>query len=88
MIHENNVKTGHYNSATAEVREALRGLEERDRIQQLKVQDLRKKINQGWASLELGEGVDGEEFFRALGREERGFVRKDKRRLSASNCPL
>jgi antitoxin ParD1/3/4 len=72
------VKTGLYNSASEVVREALRLLEERDRIRQLQIQDLRKKINEGWASLERGEGVDGQEFFRALGREERELARKHK----------
>ena len=73
------MKAGLYNSASEVVREALRLFEEKDRIRQLQIQDLRKKINKGWASLERGEGVDGEEFFRALGREEREMVRKRKR---------
>jgi antitoxin ParD1/3/4 len=76
---QNKVKAGLYNSASEVVREALRLFEEKDRIRQLQIQDLRKKINKGWASLERGEGVDGEEFFRALGREEREMVRKRKR---------
>jgi putative addiction module CopG family antidote len=79
MIHQNQVKTGRYNSACAVVREALWLFEERDRIQQLQIQDLRKKINKGWASLERGQGVDGREFFRALGREERELAQKHKR---------
>jgi antitoxin ParD1/3/4 len=75
---QNKVKTGRYNSASEVVREALRLFEERDRIRELQIQELRKKINEGWASLEHGAGVDGEEFFRALGREERELVRKRK----------
>jgi antitoxin ParD1/3/4 len=75
---QNKVKTGRYNSASEVVREALRLFEERDRIRELQIQELRKKINKGWASLERGEGVDGEEFFRALGREERELARKRK----------
>ena len=78
LVH-NKVKTGLYNSASEVVREALRLFEERDRIRQLQIQELRKKINKGWASLERGEGVDGEEVFRALGREERELARKHKR---------
>jgi antitoxin ParD1/3/4 len=73
------VKTGRYNSASEVVREALRLFEERDQIRQLQVQELRKKINRGWASLERGEGVDGVEFFRALAQEERQLARKPKR---------
>lgn len=70
LVH-NKVKTGHYNSASEVVREALRLFEERDRIRKLQIRELRKRIDEGWASLERGEGVEGEEFFRRLEREER-----------------
>jgi antitoxin ParD1/3/4 len=77
---QNKVKTGRYNSASEVIREALRLFEERDRIRELQIQQFRKKINKGWASLELGEGVDGVEFFRALElEEERELARKRKR---------
>ena len=76
---QNKVKTGRYNSASEVVREALRLFEDRERIRELQIQELRKKINKGWASLERGEGVDGEEFFSALEQEERGLGRKRKR---------
>ncbi|MDR3674660.1 MAG: type II toxin-antitoxin system ParD family antitoxin [Acidobacteriota bacterium] len=79
MLVQNKVKTGRYNSASEVVREALRLFEERDQIRQLQIQDLRKKINKGWASLERGEGVDGQEFFRALATEERELAGKRKR---------
>jgi antitoxin ParD1/3/4 len=72
------VKTGRYNSASEVVREALRLFEARDRIRELQVRELRKKINKGWASLERDEGVDEEEFFRGLEREEE-LGRKRKR---------
>ena len=79
MLVQNRVKTGRYNSASEVVREALRLFEERDRIRRILIQELRKKINKGWASLERGEGVDGEEFFRTLAREERELARKHTR---------
>jgi antitoxin ParD1/3/4 len=75
---QNKVKTGRYNSASEVVREALRLFEQRDQIRELQIQELRKKINKGWASLERGDGLDGEEFFRALEREEQAFARKRK----------
>lgn len=67
---QNKVKTGRYNSASEVVREALRLFEERERIRELHVRELRKRINEGWTSLARGEGVDGESFFRGLEREE------------------
>ena len=78
LVHSK-VKTGRYNSASEVVREALRLLEERDKIRQLQIRELRKKINAGWASLERGEGVDGEEFFKALARDEKKMGSKRKR---------
>ncbi len=78
LVH-NKVKTGRYNSASEVVREALRLFEERERIRELQIRGLQKKINQGWASLERGEGVDGEEFFRGLERKEQELGRTRKR---------
>ena len=41
--------------------------------------EIRKQIDQGWTSLERGEGVDGDAFFAALEREEQKLERKRKR---------
>lgn len=60
------VKSGRYLSASEVVREALRLLEERDRIQQLKLESLRKEIMIGVEQLERGEVVNGEEVFEEL----------------------
>lgn len=76
---QNKVKTGRYNSASEVVREALRLFEQRDRIRELQLRDIRKKIDQGWASLELGEGIDGEQFFKGLEPEEQELGRRCKR---------
>lgn len=46
------VKSGRYLSASEVVREALRLLEERNRIQQMKLESLRKEIMIGVAQLE------------------------------------
>jgi len=50
------VEKGLYNSASEVVREALRLLEERDVLQNMKLDALRKEINQGLESLDRGEG--------------------------------
>ena len=73
------VRKGRYNSASEVVREALRLLEERDQLRQLQIQELRKKIDQGYESLRRSKGVDGNEFFKALAREERAREPVSKR---------
>ncbi len=67
---QNRVDSGRYNSAGEVVRDALRLLADRDQLIDRRKQDLRKKIAQGLDSLQRGEGVDGEEFFGRLEREE------------------
>ena len=73
------VKSGRYNSASEVVREALRLFEQRDRVRELQLREIRKKIDQGWASLGRGEAIDGEQFFANLEREERTLERRRKR---------
>jgi len=77
---QNKVKTGRYNSASEVVRDALRLFEQRERIRELQVRDIRKKIDEGWRSLERGEGIDAEEVFQTLAREEQRLMRKSRRR--------
>ena len=48
------VGTGLYNSASEVVRDALRLLEEQDRLKDLKVQLLREEIRKGLAELDAG----------------------------------
>ena len=69
------VKSGRYNSASEVVRDALRLLAERDELMELRKQELRKKIAQGLGSLRRGEGIDGDEFFGQLEREEKELKR-------------
>jgi antitoxin ParD1/3/4 len=64
------VKSGRYNSASEVVREALRLLEERDQILELRKEAIRQQIDAGWESLRRGEGVDGEAFFAEIERQE------------------
>ena len=80
LVHKK-VKTGRYNSASEVVREALRLLEEHDRIRQMCVQEMRRKIQEGWDSLQRGEGVDGEGFMAQLGTEL-NELEKSKRKRS------
>ena len=79
LVH-NRVQTGRYNSASEVVREALRLLEEHDHLRQVRLQEMRLKIQEGWDSLRRGEGIDGEEFMAQLGAEldQRGKKKRAK----------
>ncbi len=60
------VKSGRYLSASEVVREALRLLEERDRIRETRINALRSEIAVGMEQGDKGEVIDGEEVFREL----------------------
>lgn len=60
---QDKVKSGRYLSANEVVREALQLLEERDRIQQIKLDTLRQKLQVGVDQIDRGELIDGEEAF-------------------------
>lgn len=51
---KNKVGTGLYNSASEVVRDALRLLEEQDRIKELKLETLREDIRRGLVDLDAG----------------------------------
>lgn len=57
------VSSGKYNSVSEVMGEALRLLEERDRIREQRLAELKAKIQVGIEELERGEGIDGEEVF-------------------------
>ena len=79
-IVQNKVKAGRYNSASEVVREALRLLEVNDRIRAAQLAGLRKGIDEGLASLDRGEGGDGERFMAKLisGLDAKPAKHKDK----------
>lgn len=54
------VKSGRYLSASEVVREALRLLEERDRLREIQIETLRQKIAIGIEQNNRSEGLDGE----------------------------
>jgi antitoxin ParD1/3/4 len=51
------VASGLYNSASEVIREALRLLEEQDRLRALRFEELRDQIRQGIDELDRGEGL-------------------------------
>jgi len=59
-------RSGKYKSASEVVQEALRLLEAAERIRAERLREVKTKIANGLASLNRGEGLDGEEVFREL----------------------
>jgi antitoxin ParD1/3/4 len=55
------VDSGDYASASEVVREALQLLDAYDYLQKRRVEDLGRKIDEGIAQLDRGEGIAGEE---------------------------
>ena len=54
---EKKVKNGFYRTASEVVRDALRLLEERDRLYQVRLRELRTQVKKGLDQLDRGEGV-------------------------------
>lgn len=63
------VSSGDFQTASEVLREGLRLLEERDLLKRISVSSmaqLEQKLLEGLASLDRGEGVDGDEAFKRL----------------------
>lgn len=69
LVHSH-VQSVRYGSASEVIREALRLLADRDETVEIRERELQDKIAQGLDSLRLGKGLDGEEFFAQLERDE------------------
>jgi antitoxin ParD1/3/4 len=57
------LKTGHYQSQSEILRDALRLLKEKEELKQLRIAGIRNEIAIGTAEAERGEFFDGEEVF-------------------------
>ena len=65
------VKTGRYLSASEVVREALRLLEDRDRLNEIRLTEMRDAIRAGNEELARGERVSGKQVFNELRTKSR-----------------
>ena len=68
-IVDRKVQSGRYTSASDVVREALSLLDERDGDLSLRLDEIRRKIDEGWESLRRGDWYDGDEVFDQLEAE-------------------
>jgi antitoxin ParD1/3/4 len=78
LVHKK-VESGLYVSASEVVREALRLLEERDQLNAMKLEELRKEIQVGIDQADRGELLDGAEVFAKL---------RSKVRTKSGNGPV
>ena len=71
---EGKVNSGLYHTASEVIREGLRLLKERDTLQEIRAEELRKQVRDGFAQIERGEGVEfssAEEIISHIAKEGR-----------------
>lgn len=65
------VQSGRYTSASEVIREALRLLEEQDRLRQERLAAVRREIDEGLAQLDRGEAIPGDQARARLRRNKK-----------------
>lgn len=55
---QDKVKSGLYHTASEVIREGLRLLKEKDALQELRMEELRKQVREGFAQIERGESLE------------------------------
>jgi antitoxin ParD1/3/4 len=72
------VESGLYQSASEVIREGLRLLDDQDRIRELHLGEVRKKIQTGLDQLDRGEGMTGDQVYAKMKQRSAEF-RKGKK---------
>jgi len=72
------VDSGLYQSASEVIREGLRLLDDQDRLRELHLNEVRKKIQTGLDQLDRGEGIPGDQAYAQMKQRSAAF-RKGKR---------
>jgi antitoxin ParD1/3/4 len=67
------VQSGLYQSASEVIREGLRLLDDQDRLRELRLGEVRKKIQTGLNQLDRGEGIPGEQVHDEMKRKSADF---------------
>ena len=57
---ESKVQSGRYQYASEVVREGLRLLEDQNRLREMRLEEVRRKVQAGIDELDRGEGIEGE----------------------------
>jgi antitoxin ParD1/3/4 len=72
------VESGLYQSASEVIREGLRLLDNQDRIREVHLNEVRRKIEAGLDQLDRGEGIPGDQAYARMKQKSAEF-RKGKR---------
>ena len=72
------VESGLYQSASEVIREGLRLLEDQDRLRELHLNEVRKKIQTGIDQLDRGEGIPGHQVYAQM-KKKSAALRKIRR---------
>lgn len=72
------VESGLYQSASEVIREGLRLLDDQDRMREVHLNEVRKKIRTGLDQLDRGEGIPGDQAYAQMKQRSAAF-RKGKR---------